>query len=1290
MSQPPPSSRCQKCGQPTRADRLGGLCPRCLSSMAVRGSPPTAHETVTAVPNLRFGAYELRGELGRGAMGAVFRARDPQLGRDVALKIILAGQFASAAERRRFLAEAEHAARLDHPNIVPIYQSGETDGRAWFAMKLIEGTTLAASPNDVARMTKGGASPPTTEAHPSFAPLHAPAEAARLVAAIARAVRHAHERGVLHRDLKPANILLDRDGTPHVTDFGLARRLDVESSLTLSGSPVGTPGYMAPELARGASDATTSADLWSLGAILYELLAGRPPFTGDNVPEVLRKIAEEEPRRIANGRTDASGRVTSSAFRDLEVITLKCLRKDPAQRYATAAELADDLDRSQSGQPIAARPVTTTERAWLWCRRRPAVAALTVAVLVLILVVAVGGPIVAFRLAEARQQERAANRTAQEKLFDSLQAQARASRLTLEPGRREAGLHAIRAAAKIRVTPELRDEAVALLAVSDHGTPMGVTNHVLRGDDVALDDAFRRCLRTERDGSLSLRELDGGKELFRWPAPPGSHPIHLRRLSPDGSLLAINYSNPRLQIISLTNRQVVFDGADTWFGGFSRDGTRFAGLRGERVLGVHESATGRLVAEHRFDKPTRAEIAFHPLGETVVAVPVENRLLLWNWTTDQLMVAATEEAPIRSAAWHGDQLALALLNGGVRLVDFRTQERQLLVGHHGIVDNAIFSPDGNWLVSTFSYDGTANWWDPRTGSRLLRSDRLHPKQFSRDGSQVLLANANEWALASVVRPKSYRATPGGNGHFSRFSEDGRWLLCAGPDGFDIREATGARRLLSQTLDGCLAARVIAEGRELVTVDRARILRWELMADQARLRLGNPRPLFAAPGWRIEVAGFSPDGSRVALTHSGMIELLDLRAPGKTVRLTNASVAISPTFSPDDRWLVTGTFQGRGLQVWDAQSGAQGPLLYAGNVLTQFSPDGTRLLAATSDRLMIFETGSWKRLLNLPTQSGSDAHGPAAWNANGRLLAYAYRQTQVVLLDTGSWQPVMKLESPDPLRIQELVFDPTGEWLVATSENGRLEWWNLRELRQELEELGVPWNCPPAGIPTAPQPADLAAVQPAPDTPALPSGFRVATSFPARPPAATPAQLDLTARYNARLDEDWHLTGSAANSLATFPAGLIEVAGTQFDVRGIVQLASASFPPQRTGYPLAVTNLPVGRSCRALHFLGASGWVGGESFGALAGNYVIRYADGATAEVPIRLGQETGDWWREAGQRFANDATHIAWGGVTPAGREVRLFQHTWTNPRPEAEIVSLDFVSARRGPAPFLLAITAE
>jgi serine/threonine protein kinase len=296
--------------------------------------------------------YEILEELGRGGMGVVYKARQVRLNRLVALKMVLADEHAGTDVTARFLAEAEAVARLHHPHIVQIYAFGEQDGRPYFEMEYIGGGSLADG--------FGGTPWPARDA-------------SRLVETLARAVHEAHRLGIVHRDLKPANVLLATDGTPKVADFGLAKWLDIESGLTRTDHILGSPSYMAPEQAAGGSTPIgPTADVYALGTILYELLTGRPPFRAATALETLEQVKSVEPV--------SPSRLEPGLARDLETICLKCLRKEPARRYISAAELADDLQRFGAGEPIRARPVSAAERAWRWCRREPALAALGAAV----------------------------------------------------------------------------------------------------------------------------------------------------------------------------------------------------------------------------------------------------------------------------------------------------------------------------------------------------------------------------------------------------------------------------------------------------------------------------------------------------------------------------------------------------------------------------------------------------------------------------------------------------------------------------------------------------------------------------------------------------------------------------------------------------------------------------------------------------------------------------------------------------------------------------------------------
>src|SRR5205809_5436169 len=350
---------CPECGARIFADAPRGFCSVCLFKTGLGGFVEENGETPPVHIPTHFGDYELQEEIGRGGQCVVCRGRQKSLNRTVARKIIVLGRWATARPSKRFRLEAEAAASLNHPSIVPIHEVGERDGCCYFSMNLIEGGQL----DQVVRREAISIR-----------------RAAQLIAQLARTVHYAHEHGILHRDIKPGNVLLDIEGEPHLTDFGLARLVETESTVTRTTEVLGTPSYMAPEQASGNNVALTSAtDIYGLGAVLYHLLTGSPPFVGGTTYETIKLLEDTEPRppRLLNPKVD----------RELSTICLKCLEKDPKRRYSSALALADDLERWLKHQPIQARRTGIFTRGRKWVRRNTNSALLAASLLALAAVI---------------------------------------------------------------------------------------------------------------------------------------------------------------------------------------------------------------------------------------------------------------------------------------------------------------------------------------------------------------------------------------------------------------------------------------------------------------------------------------------------------------------------------------------------------------------------------------------------------------------------------------------------------------------------------------------------------------------------------------------------------------------------------------------------------------------------------------------------------------------------------------------------------------------------------------
>ncbi len=659
-----------------------------------------------------FGDYELQKVLGEGGMGVVYKARQLSLNRLVALKMIKATRFASPDELRRFQNEAEAVARLDHPNIVPIFEVGRFEDQHYFSMKLIGGESLDKRLENYATDFKG---------------------AAKLVATVANAILHAHQRGILHRDLKPANILIDSDGQPHVTDFGLAKRVEGESELTRSGAILGTPAYMAPEQASGRrGSVTTSTDVYGLGAILYALLTASAPFGGDSVIDTLEQVRERSP--------EPPTKRNPLVPRDLEVICLKCLEKDSRRRYASADALAEDLKHWLAGEPIAARPVGNTARLWMWCRRNKGIAALGC----LLIGSLVDGT--AFSLAFAVRAKHESTRANTEASRANQEADdARRQRDWSERLRYTAEINlAYRDYESNNVQQARRRLVDVIPSIPGQVDPRGLEwhflqaqvhqeLHVLRAHDrmvesVAFAPNGRLISAESGSGTVRIWDAETGRELST---------LHER----EGSV------SPPV---------------------FTPDRRRVAFANSDGTVRIWDAETGHELTALRVAKVDFYQLHFAPHGLHLASIGADRTVRIWDTMSGREVAWLTgHEGTVEGVAFarDGRRLASAARDGTVRVWDVETgHELARLLGHEGWVECVAFSPDGRRIASA-GWDSTVRLWDAQIDQEVMATDDslewIRSVAFAPNG-RIIAASGNRKVRLRDSETRKERAILYGN------------------------------------------------------------------------------------------------------------------------------------------------------------------------------------------------------------------------------------------------------------------------------------------------------------------------------------------------------------------------------------------------------------------------------------------------------------------------------------------------------------------------------------------------
>lgn len=1014
-----------------------------------------------------FGDYMLLGEIARGGMGVVYSARRISLNKRVAIKMIHAGALASPAALHRFRTEAEAMARLDHPNIVPVYEVGAFEGQTYFSMKLIDGSSLAESMLEGAYRTHpGGFRGADKEPRPFY-------KGVALIAKLARAVHHAHARGVLHRDLKPSNVLIDADGEPHLTDFGIAKLLEEEGGQTQTVGLLGTPHYIAPEQAAGdVREITTAVDVYSLGAILYELITGRVPFEAASPLKVLQAVIDKPPQRprALDDRID----------RDLETICLKCLSKEPCHRYASAEHLALDLERWMRHEPVSARSLNIYETARLHCRRHPLTAALS-AIVMLLIVAGMAGMALSLRHVNAARRQAETERSLATQ--HAAESRDRFSRLCVEHANRllDSGdsvkalpwlveglalssqdsaaerFQRIRLGFALNQYPQLRemsflDARAARMDMSPDGRMLVAAD---RAGTVTLWDA----LSSHRMGSmahttvvdlvlfspdnrqfavaLGRQDAPGRLEIWKVGAPPQLQQTFDRRVAygalcfsatsgrlycglKDGGLECVEPQTGRV----LWSRKPHTDSVESL--SLSADQSQIATGSWDESVGVWDATDG------------------HPIGPVL---PVGGYVRSVRFTADgSRLVASSDDGVgrvfdagpthvLRTRLDHGDRIYRMEVSpdsrkavtcgrdGSVKVWDLHTgQCLSTLIASGNTVEEALFTHDSQRVV-TVSWGKSVGVWDASTGRRigplLLHFGAVIQARVTPDDEGLFTASTDQtlrhWRMPRTSDIEGWSQQYRGKIYAAGFSPDGQWVVSGGGDRFARVHASTNGAVIAATLQHSNA---------------------------------------------VESCGFSPGGETLfTASLDGWGRVWD--APGGALRFSMRressfapSTASGFAFSPDSRWLATSE-DADSLQVWDcvARKPIATQLKLPSYLLHATFSKTNGLLAISCGTRQELQPG-WSLLFRVTEEGVQELHRmkhprvvwESALSPNGARLATACADGVVRLWRTDTGDLIHDhIRHPD--EAMHVGFSPDGHLLVSSGEDQSAQVWRVENGQQ---------------------------------------------------------------------------------------------------------------------------------------------------------------------------------------------------------------------------------------------------